>query len=39
MFRPVAKCAEEVIKENGFEDKINIILKHSTDLTVGLGSL
>ncbi|GFY67684.1 protein arginine N-methyltransferase 7 [Trichonephila inaurata madagascariensis] len=35
MFRPVAKCAEDVIKQNGFEDKIKIVLKHSTDLTVG----
>ncbi|GBN22019.1 Protein arginine N-methyltransferase 7 [Araneus ventricosus] len=35
VFHPVAKCAEDVIKQNGFEDKIKIILKHSTDLTVG----
>ncbi|XP_054721141.1 protein arginine N-methyltransferase 7-like [Uloborus diversus] len=35
VFRPVAKCAEDVIKENGFEGKIKVVLKHSTDLTVG----
>lgn len=35
MFRPVAKCAECVIKQNNFEDKINVILKNSNELTVG----
>ncbi|XP_015913660.1 protein arginine N-methyltransferase 7 [Parasteatoda tepidariorum] len=35
VFQPVAKCAEDVIKANKLDHKIKIILKHSTDLTVG----
>ncbi|GIY94693.1 protein arginine N-methyltransferase 7 [Caerostris extrusa] len=35
VFHPVASCAKDVIKQNGFEDKIKVVLKHSTELTVG----
>ena len=34
-FQPMAECAKKVISENGFEDKIHLIPKRSTDLTVG----
>ena len=37
-FRPIANCAEKIIKDNGFEDKIKLIRKRSTDVTVGSGS-
>ncbi|XP_013405662.1 protein arginine N-methyltransferase 7 [Lingula anatina] len=36
-FHPMAKCAKEVIKTNGFEEKINLISKRSTEITVGPG--
>lgn len=36
-FEPVGKCAEEVIKLNGFSDRIKVISKRSTALTVGQG--
>ncbi|XP_067124388.1 protein arginine N-methyltransferase 7 isoform X2 [Centruroides vittatus] len=34
-FYPVAKCARQVIKDNKAENKIKIIPKRSTELTVG----
>lgn len=34
-FTPMAKCAVRIIQENGFEDKIRLIHKRSTRLTVG----
>ena len=34
-FRPVAECAKQVISDNGFDGRINLISKRSTDLTVG----
>ncbi|XP_044271896.1 protein arginine N-methyltransferase 7 isoform X2 [Tribolium madens] len=36
-FKPMSECALKVIKRNGFEDKIKIIPKRSTDMTVGPG--
>ncbi|XP_069687860.1 protein arginine N-methyltransferase 7-like isoform X2 [Periplaneta americana] len=36
-FHPMAECAKKVINENGLEDKIVIIPKRSTDMTVGVG--
>jgi len=37
-FKPMAECARQGIKDNGFEDKIVLIPKRSTELTVGQGS-
>ncbi|EZA46347.1 protein arginine N-methyltransferase 7 isoform X1 [Ooceraea biroi] len=34
-FTPMADCAAQIIKENGFEDKIKLIRKRSTKMTVG----
>ncbi|KAM7542925.1 hypothetical protein Aperf_G00000008288 [Anoplocephala perfoliata] len=34
-FDPVAKCAEKILKANGFGDKVRVIHKRSTDLVVG----
>lgn len=34
-FEPVAKCAEEIINLNGYGDKIKVVSKRSTALTVG----
>ncbi|EGI67279.1 Protein arginine N-methyltransferase 7 [Acromyrmex echinatior] len=34
-FKPIAKCAVQIIKENGFEDKIQLIRKRSTKMIVG----
>ena len=34
-FTPMAKCAMEIIQEIGFEDKIRLIHKRSTKMTVG----
>lgn len=36
-FKPMSECALKVIKRNGFADKIHLIKKHSTDITVGEG--
>lgn len=36
-FNPMAKCAVEVVKKNVMQDKIKIINKRSTELTVGPG--
>merc|ERR1719208_648724 len=36
-FRPMAECAERVIRENGFEDRIKLVRKRSTELEVGPG--
>ncbi|XP_054287792.1 protein arginine N-methyltransferase 7-like [Macrosteles quadrilineatus] len=33
-FEPISKCAERVIEENGLSDRITVIHKRSTDLTV-----
>ncbi|XP_062594524.1 protein arginine N-methyltransferase 7-like [Saccostrea cucullata] len=34
-FEPMAKCAKKIIQQNGFENKIRLIPKRSTDVTVG----
>ena len=34
-FEPVAQCARQVIRDNGFDDRIRLIAKRSTELTVG----
>ncbi|XP_047371347.1 protein arginine N-methyltransferase 7 isoform X2 [Vespa velutina] len=34
-FSPMAMCAVTIIKENGFADKIKLIHKRSTEMTVG----
>ncbi|KAJ8302526.1 hypothetical protein KUTeg_018922 [Tegillarca granosa] len=34
-FHPMAKCAKEIIEQNGFSDKILLIPKRSTDIIVG----
>lgn len=31
----MANCAAKVIKENGFENKIKLVRKHSTKMTIG----
>jgi len=36
-FGPMANCAAKVIAENGYSDKIKLIRKRSTELTVGPG--
>lgn len=33
----MAEAAQCIVKKNGFSDKIKIINKHSTDVTVGPG--
>lgn len=35
-FAPMSKCALKVIRQNGFENKIKLIPKRSTDIAVGL---
>uniref|UniRef100_A0A3Q3EPC9 Protein arginine N-methyltransferase n=1 Tax=Labrus bergylta TaxID=56723 RepID=A0A3Q3EPC9_9LABR len=35
VFKPMAEAAQCIVKKNGFSDKIKIINKHSTDVTVG----
>ncbi|XP_069073343.1 protein arginine N-methyltransferase 7 [Pleurodeles waltl] len=35
VFKPMADVAETIVKKNGFSDKIKIINKHSTEVTVG----
>uniref|UniRef100_A0A8C4T7X6 Protein arginine N-methyltransferase n=1 Tax=Erpetoichthys calabaricus TaxID=27687 RepID=A0A8C4T7X6_ERPCA len=35
VFKPMAEAAEKIVQKNGFADKIKIINKHSTSVTVG----
>lgn len=35
----MAKCAREIIQQNGFGDKIRLIPKRSTDIIVGRGNI
>ncbi|KAG7522456.1 arginine N-methyltransferase 7 [Solea senegalensis] len=35
VFKPMAEAAQCIAKKNGFSDRIKIINKHSTDVTVG----
>lgn len=37
VFKPMAEAALNIVQKNGFSDKIKIINKHSTDVTVGDG--
>lgn len=37
VFKPMAEAAACIVKKNGFSDKIQIINKHSTEVTVGPG--
>ena len=37
-FGPIANCAEKIIHENGFSDKIKLVRKRSTDVQVGQGN-
>ncbi|XP_077424796.1 protein arginine N-methyltransferase 7 isoform X2 [Vanacampus margaritifer] len=37
VFKPMADAAKCIVEKNGFVDKIKIINKHSTDVTVGPG--
>uniref|UniRef100_A0A3P9H622 Protein arginine N-methyltransferase n=1 Tax=Oryzias latipes TaxID=8090 RepID=A0A3P9H622_ORYLA len=37
VFKPMAEAAQSIVERNGFSDKIKIINKHSTDVTVGAG--
>lgn len=34
-FKPMSECAVKIIQQNGFADKIKVIPKRSTELTVG----
>ena len=36
-FRPMANCAEKIIAENGFQDKIKLVRKRSTSVQIGPG--
>ena len=36
-FRPMANCAEKIIAENGYQDKIKLVRKRSTSVQVGPG--
>uniref|UniRef100_A0A8C2XUT4 Protein arginine N-methyltransferase n=1 Tax=Cyclopterus lumpus TaxID=8103 RepID=A0A8C2XUT4_CYCLU len=35
VFKPMAEAAQRIVEKNGFSEKIKIINKHSTDVTVG----
>ncbi|XP_006860390.1 PREDICTED: protein arginine N-methyltransferase 7 [Chrysochloris asiatica] len=35
VFKPMAEAAVKIVEKNGFSDKIKIINKHSTEVTVG----
>ncbi|NWV59742.1 ANM7 methyltransferase, partial [Malurus elegans] len=37
VFKPMANAAVKIVEKNGFSDKIKIINKHSTEVTVGPG--
>uniref|UniRef100_A0A8C9TFP3 Protein arginine N-methyltransferase 7 n=1 Tax=Scleropages formosus TaxID=113540 RepID=A0A8C9TFP3_SCLFO len=37
VFRPMAEAAVCIVERNGFSNKIKVINKHSTEVTVGLG--
>lgn len=37
VFKPMAEAAQCIVKKNDFSDKIKIINKHSSDVTVGPG--
>ncbi|XP_062317221.1 protein arginine N-methyltransferase 7 [Osmerus eperlanus] len=35
VFKPMAEAAQRIVEKNGFSDRIKIINKHSTEVTVG----
>lgn len=35
----MADAAVKIVEKNGFSDKIKVINKHSTEVTVGLGKM
>ena len=35
--RPMAECASRIIEENGYQDRIKLVRKRSTELNVGPG--
>lgn len=37
VFKPMAQAAVRIVERNGFSDKIKVINKHSTEVTVGPG--
>ncbi|XP_028333230.1 protein arginine N-methyltransferase 7 isoform X9 [Physeter macrocephalus] len=37
VFKPMADAAVKIVEKNGFSDKIKIINKHSTEVTIGPG--
>lgn len=37
VFKPMANAAVKIVEKNGFSDKIKVINKHSTEVTVGPG--
>ncbi|XP_061404744.1 LOW QUALITY PROTEIN: protein arginine N-methyltransferase 7 [Lethenteron reissneri] len=37
VFKPMAEAAVKIVEKNGFKDKIKVINKHSTSVTVGAG--
>ena len=37
VFKPMAEAAQHIVEKNGFSDRIKIINKHSTEVTVGPG--
>lgn len=39
VFKPMADAAVKIVEENGFSDKIKVINKHSTEVTVGPGMI
>lgn len=39
VFKPMADTAVKIVEKNGFSDKIKIINKHSTEVTVGPGEI
>ena len=38
-FEPIAEAAKKIIAEKGFADKIKVVSKRSTEVTVGPGRL
>ena len=39
VFKPMADAAVKIVEKNGFSDKIKVINKHSTEVTIGSGKL
>lgn len=39
VFKPMADAAVKIVEKNGFSDKIKVINKHSTEVTIGSGKI